>query len=95
MRIQSKTICLWLLAILATGLAFFFFIDRMSLDLRIRKLGGLTNVLGSLAVVPVSIFLTVVEFRRPGRAVGWPLLLFVVSTLPPLLLLVFLLNDPD
>ncbi len=78
---------------MAAGLA--FCIGTELLGLHIAKYGAKTYVLATLVSVPVSIFLTIVEFRRPERAIRWPLILLAVSALPPLMLAAIFWNDPD
>jgi hypothetical protein len=93
MRINSKTICLTFLAVIAGGLA--FCIGTELLGLHIAEFGARTYVLGSIVAVPVSIILTILELRRPEGAVRWPLILLVVAALPPLLLMAIFWGDPD
>ena len=62
---------------------------------RLSKFGAQVYCLAALLSVAVSIVLAVVEWRRPQRALGWPVLLLAVSALPPLLLMAIFWKDPD
>jgi len=65
------------------------------LGLCVARYGTKTLALINLVALPVFILLTVAEWRRSERAVGWRPILLAVSALPPLLLAATCWNDPD
>lgn len=58
------------------------------------KIAAGVYVLSSLAAVPVSVTFAALEWRKPERAVGWPLVL-LLAALPLLLIIALFWNTPD
>ena len=74
--------------------SFFFALDVLH-AYRLSKFGVQAYCLTTAVSIPVSIVLGVVEWKRPERALKWPIILFVVSALPPLFLMAIFWNVPD
>ena len=89
----AKKVCLPLLGTMVGSVAFCALCEPFR-AYNLMKLVAQVYIFASLAAVPVSVVLAVIEWRKPERAIGWPLILLLAGLPLPLIAAVFW-NSPD
>jgi hypothetical protein len=95
--ISAKRVCLPFLGTII-GSAVFCALCEPFRAYGVMKVGACVYIASSLAAVPVGLVLVATEWRKPERALGWPLGL-LLATVPLLLIIgvgvVLFRNTPD